>query len=329
MVPRVVDTAFLQHPPNPRPYSLSAFYQKLPRRRKDATTVEAGAAKFEVAQNGKVTIYLNVNGNTDNGDGYKITLLGKEVTVYNKNGEIAKDADPTGFEVKVGGDTLVKALDSILGTAKFTFNKFENQPAGGAQIATFDGALKDASPTITLEESADGDTWIDNLAHNTMTVVAGTVSMRGTAADVKANKYYRLKISEAGYATAYVNMTGKTAAAKLSTTATIADGAKLTCAFTGVKDQFGDDFDTTGISGTVTMNGLTGTITNGGAAHTITITFAGTYTAAVDDNATMKSTQIGTTEISVKVTAAKGLSVGDTATDGDWDAVVLEATNAN
>jgi len=98
MVPRVVDTAFLQHPPNPRPYSLSAFYQKLPRRRKvgdtlTATVTGAAAASYEWAVSVDGEDWEVVDTEDDETFGVTADFLGMyvKVTVTAEDGETASD----------------------------------------------------------------------------------------------------------------------------------------------------------------------------------------------------------------------------------------------
>ena len=255
-----------------------------------ATTEDANA-QYEIEADGSVTVNLYRDQPVDPGDGFDVTILGSKVSITNKSGEIInKTAATTGWEVKLGSDTVVAAPDSALGTAVFTFDTFTSQiDTSTTAIATFTGALATGAD-VDLESSLDGTTW----AKEEDCSLLGTDSfVTDNDVTLAADTYYRLKVTATGFATAFVTMDGGKTAAAVATGIGTTAGTALTTGTGTVADldattagaiAFGatykvfDQFDTF-----MTAAG-TATFTKGNSDATATLTWAdggalaGTYT---------------------------------------------------
>lgn len=240
---------------------------------------EDANAQFEIytdpddsENTGLVRINLYRNDVVDPGDGFDLTILGSKVSLRNKSGDLINNtAATTGWEVKLGSNTVISGPDSALGTAKITFPEFETDvdTTAAAGFASYTGALADGA-NIILETSTNGTTW--NNSGATVTAAAGKITT-GTDVDIKANTYYRFKITKAGLATATKAMeSAKTAAAApaisanavftLTATTYTAD-TNVTITTDGgwdpsaptIKDQFGDNFGGTATFKSTTVAG--------------------------------------------------------------------------
>ena len=285
----------------------------------DVTNIEEGAAKYTVAADGQVTVYLTRKTATDAGDGYTISFLGTTMTVNNTSAAAinagTSGANLAGFEVKVGGDTLHAGPVSAAGTAVVNFPKITTSIAATTgKLATFSGAFAAVANAATLEESANGIVWTTATTDGVLTLGAGVITEDGTAATYKADTYYRIKVDGGGTTPVYINMTGsKTDAARLANIAALSNvdlttgAAGPTTALT-TTDQFGNAYAIAAAASVTPSAGNTGgAITLSlGADKKLTVGLASTTALVKNDSFTCV---IGDVTIYAKVKTAGSTGV--------------------
>ena len=293
---------------------------------KDNTSVESGTAKFSVAPvTGQITVVLKQMATgakaIDRGDGFKISLLGSEITLNAAKDAVALGQNlataTNGLEVKVGGEDLLvgpylksigatAAAAATTGTATATYGATTVTPTEKALIGS-DGAAY--TPVATWTESAsvysDSDMTVDTGVKVVVTITAtnGNATMALDAATLDAGTYYfkylgctyTLTVNKATLAVGQILLTitgtdAQTAAALTGTTKTTSELNQTTTytfapAVTS-EPLFTSAMTTADAGEKCTYDATTGVLTIPEAAadgSTVVITFTGTgnYTGTV------------------------------------------------
>ena len=157
MVPRVVDTTFLQHHPNPLHHSLSAFWQNRPKRCKVGDTLTAGVVDRngkDVSDNVTFQWYADdvaIEGATDETLGVTVAMIGSTIKVVAtaENGntfESEETAEVKGedkaAEIKLIDKTGLQADGTALPTDLLTVSYGQDLGTPSTVIWWCDGAVK-------------------------------------------------------------------------------------------------------------------------------------------------------------------------------------------
>ena len=289
---------------------------------KDITSDEKAVATYDISAMGDLTLKVEVgnvgtpgSANVDNGDGFKVTLLGAVVEITNTivpvedvtsstAGDGVAEHDTSTWTVKVGSDTLAAPTtalankeaeaDAIKALEDVDKTQIDNGATGTA-IHFKPGAAWNDIDLSTATFTATSDNTLDNLTNIAWNAGNGTVDITASAA--RAGEVVTLNITTALNNKVTVKITTGAAALTFAggdaVTNNPAGATTDTATIAGVKDQYGNtmaDVATTEVTPTVTaaVTGATvskieyaisnGTLTFTVTGTTLTSATAGTLT---------------------------------------------------